>query len=88
MTGLPQGMRILDLADEKGSFCSKLLADLGARVIKIEKPGGIPPGRSVLSGTIWPLPREVFSSSIITPINSGLPLIWTILPAGTYLRSS
>ena len=34
------GFRVLDLADEKGSFCSKLLADLGARVIKIEKPGG------------------------------------------------
>ncbi len=31
---------ILDLADEKGSFCSKLLADMGAYVIKVEKPGG------------------------------------------------
>jgi benzylsuccinate CoA-transferase BbsE subunit len=35
-----EGIRILDLADEKASFCSKLLADLGARVIKVEKPGG------------------------------------------------
>ena len=33
-------MRILDLADEKACFCSKLLADLGAFVIKVEKPGG------------------------------------------------
>jgi benzylsuccinate CoA-transferase BbsE subunit len=33
-------IQVLDLADEKASFCSKLLADLGARVIKIEKPGG------------------------------------------------
>jgi crotonobetainyl-CoA:carnitine CoA-transferase CaiB-like acyl-CoA transferase len=38
--GLLQGIRILDLADEKASFCSKLLADLGAYVIKVEKPGG------------------------------------------------
>jgi crotonobetainyl-CoA:carnitine CoA-transferase CaiB-like acyl-CoA transferase len=38
--GLLEGIRVLDLADEKASFCSKLLADLGARVIKIEKPGG------------------------------------------------
>jgi len=38
--GLLQGIRILDLADEKASFCSKLLADMGANVIKIEKPGG------------------------------------------------
>jgi crotonobetainyl-CoA:carnitine CoA-transferase CaiB-like acyl-CoA transferase len=37
---LLKGLQVLDLADEKGSFCSKLLADLGARVIKIEKPGG------------------------------------------------
>lgn len=38
--GLLQGIRILDLADEKASFCSKLLADMGAYVIKVEKPGG------------------------------------------------
>lgn len=37
---LLQGIRILDLADEKASFCSKVLADLGALVIKAEKPGG------------------------------------------------
>lgn len=34
------GLRILELADEKGEFCGKLLADLGADVIKIEPPGG------------------------------------------------
>ena len=37
---LLEGIRVLDLADEKASFCSKLLADMGARVIKIERPGG------------------------------------------------
>jgi len=39
---LLEGLQVLDLADEKASFCSKLLADLGARVIKIERPGGNP----------------------------------------------
>jgi benzylsuccinate CoA-transferase BbsE subunit len=35
-----EGLRILDLTDEKGMFCCKLLADMGADVIKIERPGG------------------------------------------------
>jgi crotonobetainyl-CoA:carnitine CoA-transferase CaiB-like acyl-CoA transferase len=40
--GLLDGIIVLDLADERGSFCSKLLADLGATVIKIEDPNGDP----------------------------------------------
>lgn len=38
--GFLKNICILDLADEKASFCTKLLADLGAYVIKVEKPGG------------------------------------------------
>ena len=34
------GVRVLELADEKGQFCGKLMGDLGADVIKIEPPGG------------------------------------------------
>jgi crotonobetainyl-CoA:carnitine CoA-transferase CaiB-like acyl-CoA transferase len=36
------GVRVLELADEKGQFCGKLLGDLGADVVKIEPPGGEP----------------------------------------------
>jgi len=34
--------RVLDLTDEKGQFCDKLLGDLGADVIRVEPPGGDP----------------------------------------------
>ncbi|MDP2920056.1 MAG: CoA transferase [Dehalococcoidia bacterium] len=40
--GLLSLYRVLDLTDEKGVFCGKLLGDLGADVIKIEPPGGDP----------------------------------------------
>jgi benzylsuccinate CoA-transferase BbsE subunit len=38
--------RTLDLTDEKGYFCGKILADLGMDVIKVEPPEG-DPGRDI-----------------------------------------
>src|SRR3989304_4600389 len=50
MTAGAQGMlspyRVLDMADEKGLLCGKILGDLGADVIKIERPCG-DPARSI-----------------------------------------
>ncbi len=40
--GLMFSYRVVDLCDEKGMFCGRILADLGADVIKVEKPGGDP----------------------------------------------
>ena len=40
--GILTPYRALDLTDEKGLLCGKILADMGVDVIKIEKPGGDP----------------------------------------------
>jgi crotonobetainyl-CoA:carnitine CoA-transferase CaiB-like acyl-CoA transferase len=42
--------RALDLTDEKGFLCGKILADLGVDVIKVERPGGDPARRI---GPFW-----------------------------------
>ena len=34
------GIRVIDHADENGELCGRLLADLGAEVIRVEPPGG------------------------------------------------
>jgi len=35
-----EGVRVIEFTDEVGSYCGRLLADLGAEVIKVEPPGG------------------------------------------------
>lgn len=40
MQGFLFDVKVLELADEKGEFCGKLLAGAGADVIKVEPPGG------------------------------------------------
>lgn len=44
-SGLLAPYRVLDLSDELGFLCGKILGDLGADVIKIEKPEGDPSRR-------------------------------------------
>jgi crotonobetainyl-CoA:carnitine CoA-transferase CaiB-like acyl-CoA transferase len=34
------GLRVVDMADEKAELCGRVLADLGAEVIRVEPPGG------------------------------------------------
>ncbi|MFA7247017.1 MAG: CoA transferase, partial [Dehalococcoidia bacterium] len=40
MNSVLEDIRVLDLTDEKGSLCGRILAEMGADVIKVEKPGG------------------------------------------------
>jgi crotonobetainyl-CoA:carnitine CoA-transferase CaiB-like acyl-CoA transferase len=42
MVAMLEPYRVLDLTDKRGFLCGKILGDLGAEVIKIEKPGGGP----------------------------------------------
>ena len=39
---LLNGLRMLDLSEEKGALCGKMFADMGAEVIKVEPPDGCP----------------------------------------------
>ena len=44
--GLPlEGLRVVDSTDQRGELGPRLLADLGAQVVKIEPPGGAPARR-------------------------------------------
>lgn len=38
--GALRGIRVIDLTDELGAYATRLLADLGADVIRVEPPGG------------------------------------------------
>ena len=40
MAAMLEGLRVLDLTNERGLLCGQILADLGADVIQIEPPGG------------------------------------------------
>ena len=66
--------RVLDLSDERGLFCSRILAELGADVVHVEPPGGSParhrgthagdggdPDRSI---TWWAMARDTRSVAL------------------------
>jgi benzylsuccinate CoA-transferase BbsE subunit len=44
------GVRILDMTHTLGSYAGRLFADLGAEVIRIEPPGGLPDRKRVVPG--------------------------------------
>lgn len=45
--------RALDLTDERCYLCGSILADLGAEVIKVERPRGAAPGKNVRDSLPW-----------------------------------
>ena len=58
--GLLESYRVLDLTDEQGFLCGKLLGDLGADVIKVERPGGDSSRRSA-----WALSAHPFWDPVV-----------------------
>ena len=48
------GVRIVELAESvAGEYCGKLLADFGAEVIKVEKPGSGSPTRAITPASVF-----------------------------------
>jgi len=82
MSGPLEGVRVLDMTWAlAGPFCSMILADLGAEVIKVENPGEGDPSRKN-----FPFIREV--SSYFLSVNRGKKSITVIFEIPRARRSS
>lgn len=59
------GLRVVDMADEKGELCGRLLADLGAEVIRLE------PAEGAFSRTLPPFTPNGETSLYFAVRNAG-----------------
>ena len=78
------GLRILELADETGQFCGKLLGDLGADVVKIEPPGGEPNRHVGPFLDDIPHPERSLSFWYYNRPNAASPSVWKLPTAGRF----
>ena len=63
-----EGVKVLDLTHHiSGPYCTKLLADFGAEVLKVERPGGDPARRMA------PFLNDDADPETQPPVPAGLP---------------
>ncbi|MCF8099317.1 MAG: CoA transferase, partial [Desulfarculaceae bacterium] len=77
--GFLSGYRVLELAGQESLFAGKLLADMGAEVIKVEPPGGDP---ARLMGPMAPGVDPAEASLLWQAMNTGKKSV--ILDLETY----
>jgi hypothetical protein len=78
------GLRILELADETGQFCGKLLGDLGADVVKIEPPVASPTAGSGRSSTTSRTRSAVYLFGTTIRPNAASPSIRRLPTAASF----
>ena len=67
--GQLEGLRVLELGSLiAGPFCTRLLGDMGARIIKVEPPGGDPLrnwGMVTEQGSLWSMVQSRNKESVV-----------------------
>ncbi|OBI84630.1 CaiB/BaiF CoA-transferase family protein [Mycobacterium sp. E740] len=70
------GLRVVEISDRiAGAYCGKLLADAGARVVKVESPDGDPLRRFTATGTAL---GAAVDSPLFSYLNAGKRSVTTI----------